>query len=47
MSDSVGPVPVNPEPSPTKLVAVTIPANVALPLVDIVAAVATLTPSAK
>ena len=34
--------PVNPDPSPTKLDAVTIPENVALPLAAMVAAVPTL-----
>jgi len=35
--------PVNPDPSPTKLDAVTIPENVALPLAAMVAAVPTFT----
>ena len=40
VSSSVAPTPDNPEPSPTKLVAVTIPAAI-LPLAKIVAAVPT------
>ena len=40
MSSSDAPTPVNPEPSPTKLVAVTIPATI-LPLVNTVAPVLT------
>ena len=43
VSSSDAPTPVNADPSPTKLVAVTIPA-VTLPLAKIVAAVPTLTP---
>ena len=43
MSSSDAPTPVNADPSPTKLVAVTIPA-VTLPLAKIVAAVPTLRP---
>ena len=42
VSSSVAPTPDNPEPSPTKLDAVTIPA-VILPFAKIVAAVPTLT----
>ena len=41
VSSSVAPTPDNPDPSPTKLVAVTIPA-VTLPLAYMVAAVPTL-----
>ena len=43
VSSSVAPTPDNPEPSPTKLDAVTIPAAI-LPLAKIVAAVPTLRP---
>ena len=43
---SVLATPTNPEPSPTKLAAVTIPANVALPLLEIVAALPTSNPFA-